>query len=95
MPIHKCPIGPISAFYEKFYPRNINHIPPVTFFESLDLDPIDLFMDRHYRRSENMVKTINNLVFQAKRSLSEKKGTKNENQSKKEKNDDKQSLMFC
>jgi hypothetical protein len=42
-----------------------------------------------------VVRTINNLVFQVKQSLSEKKGTKNENKSKKEKNDDKQSLLFC
>jgi hypothetical protein len=32
---------------EKFYPRNINHMPAVKFFARLDLDQIDLFMDGH------------------------------------------------
>jgi IS5 family transposase len=50
VPIHKWPICPISALYEKFYPRNINHMPPVKFFESLDLDPICLFLDGHVMR---------------------------------------------
>jgi hypothetical protein len=45
--IHKWPISPISALREKFNPRNINPMPAVKFFESLDLDPICLFLDGH------------------------------------------------
>ncbi len=46
-PIHKWPIFPISALCEKFYPRNINHMPAAKFFARLDLDQIYLFLDGH------------------------------------------------
>jgi glycosyltransferase involved in cell wall biosynthesis len=47
VPIHKWPIFPISALRSKFYPRNINHMPPVKFLASLDLEQIWLFLDGH------------------------------------------------
>jgi hypothetical protein len=47
VPIHKWPICPLSAFYEKFNPRNINHMPAVKFLARLDLDQICLFLDGH------------------------------------------------
>jgi len=50
VPIHKWPICPISVLCEKFYPRNINHMPAVKFFACLDLDQIFLFLDGHYLR---------------------------------------------
>jgi hypothetical protein len=45
--IHKWPFFPIPAFWSKFFPRNISHMPVVTFLERLDLDPIFLFPDGH------------------------------------------------
>jgi hypothetical protein len=48
VPIQKWPICPISVLCEKFYPRNINHMPAVKFFARLDLDPICLFLNGHY-----------------------------------------------
>jgi hypothetical protein len=48
VPIHKWPICPISALCEKFYPLHYNHMPVVKFFESLDLDPICLFLDESW-----------------------------------------------
>jgi len=47
VPIHKWPIGPISALREKFNPRNVNYMPAVRFFGRLDLNPICLFVDGH------------------------------------------------
>jgi hypothetical protein len=47
VPIHKwliCPISDsITGLCEKFYPRNINHMPAVKFFACLDLDQIGHF----------------------------------------------------
>ncbi len=56
VPIHKWLICPISdsifGLCEKFYPRNINHMPAVKFFACLDLDQIcngaPPFLDGHY-----------------------------------------------
>jgi len=31
-PLHNTPLGPISASGSKWYPRNIQYIPPVPFF---------------------------------------------------------------
>jgi hypothetical protein len=47
VPIQKWPICSISLLREKFYPRNINHMTAVKFFERLDLDQIFLFLDGH------------------------------------------------
>jgi hypothetical protein len=47
MPIHKWLFCPIAALYEKFYPRNINDMPPDKFFARLDLDRNPLFLDGH------------------------------------------------
>ncbi len=46
MPIQKWPICTTSMFREKFYPRNINHMPAVK-IARLDLDQIFLFLDGH------------------------------------------------
>ena len=48
VPIHKWLFCPISALREKFYPRNINYMPPVKFFARLDLDQNPSFLDGHY-----------------------------------------------
>ncbi len=37
-PVDLRPFRPISLLHEKFYPRNINHIPVVKFFVCLDLE---------------------------------------------------------
>lgn len=43
--------GPKSLSpFEKFYPRNINHMPPVKFFGRLDLDQNPSFLDEHYSK---------------------------------------------
>ena len=47
VPIHKRLFYPISVLHEKFYPRNINHMPPVKFFGRLDLDQNPSFLDGH------------------------------------------------
>jgi hypothetical protein len=47
VPIHKWLFCPISALREKFYPRNINYMPPVKFFARLDLDQNRSFLDGH------------------------------------------------
>ncbi|PIE67242.1 MAG: hypothetical protein CSA23_05165 [Deltaproteobacteria bacterium] len=47
MTIRKWPICPISALYDFYYPRNINQMPSVIIFVSLDLDIICLSLDRH------------------------------------------------
>jgi hypothetical protein len=33
---------------EKFYPRNINHMPAVKFFLRLDCEQMGLFLNRHW-----------------------------------------------
>jgi hypothetical protein len=45
--IHKWLFCPISALREKFYPRNINYMPPVKFFVRLELDQNRSFLDGH------------------------------------------------
>ena len=47
VPIHKWLFCPISALRAKFYPRNINYMPPVKFFARLDLDQNPSFLDGH------------------------------------------------
>ena len=55
VPIHQWPICPISALCSKFNPRNINYMPAVKFIARLNLDPICLFLDRHYLATNRKV----------------------------------------
>jgi len=48
VPIQKRFFCPISALCSKFYPRNINYMPAVTFFACLDLEQKSSFLDGHY-----------------------------------------------
>jgi hypothetical protein len=54
VPIHKWLFCPISAVREKFYPQNINYMPPVKLFAHLDLDQNPSFLHGHYDRILNI-----------------------------------------
>jgi hypothetical protein len=47
MPIQKRPFCSNSSLLSKFYPRNINYMPVVTFIERLDLEQKISFLDGH------------------------------------------------
>ena len=47
VPTHKWLFCPTSTLCEKFYPRNINRMPPVKSCARLDLDQNPSFLDGH------------------------------------------------